>query len=139
MITHQRAITRIASETFSSRKVLIARTAMSYIRALAIDRVGEKFYRSHVITSEKHTTRLLDAILDESQWNQSAALLTQSASWLLFSVIWVEIDVPTSLRHSITGDFKKEETSRIGVNDVDELQEREELELSNLGFWSFLD
>jgi hypothetical protein len=74
---------------------------MSHIRTLGIDGICEKFDGSDVITSNKYSTSLFDAIPYKCEWQRSFSEITTR---LLLAIIWIEVNMATWLPHSITCD-----------------------------------
>lgn len=81
------------------QKMLIRVTTMSHIWTLRIDRIYKKFDGSNVITSNKYSTGLLNAISNQCEWQWS---FSQVTTRLLLAIIWIEIYMATWLPHSIT-------------------------------------
>jgi len=72
---------------------------MSHIRTLRIDRIYKEFDGSNVITSNKNSTGLLNAISNQCEWQRSFSQITTR---LLLAIIWIEVNMATWLPHSIT-------------------------------------
>jgi hypothetical protein len=72
---------------------------MSHVRTLRIDGIYKEFDGSNVITSNKHSTGLLNAITNQCEWQWS---FSQVTTRLLLAIIWIEVNMPTWLPHSIT-------------------------------------
>jgi hypothetical protein len=81
------------------QKMLIRVTTVSHIRTLGIDGIYEEFDGSDVITSNKNSTSLLNAITYQSQRQRC---FSQVTTRLLFAIIWIEVNMATWLPHSIT-------------------------------------
>jgi hypothetical protein len=79
--------------------MLIRVTAMRYIWTLRIDGIYEEFDGSNVIASNKYSTGLLNAITNQCEWQWSFSQITTR---LLLAIIWIEVNMPTWLPHSIT-------------------------------------
>lgn len=121
VVSHQRAVARIAFEALAGREMLVGGTPVRDIRTFAIDRVSEQLDGSHMVARQQHPTRFFDSVLDERQRYQGAALLRKRTAGLLLSVVRVEVDVPAGLRHPVTGYFEQEEASSVGVDDINKL------------------
>lgn len=130
VVTHNCTVPRAALETSAGQKMLIRWTAMSCkwngrivtvisasirsqvkysaltdIRAFAVDAVDKQFDCPDMVTGKQHPTGLFNAIFDQRQWDQCAALLRQRASRLFLPIVWIEIDVTAWLRHTVSGHF----------------------------------
>lgn len=81
------------------QKMLIRVTTMSHVRTLRIDRIYKEFDGSNVITSNKYSTGLLNAVSNQCEWQWS---FSQVTTRLLLAIIWIEVYMATWLPHSIT-------------------------------------
>jgi hypothetical protein len=72
---------------------------MSHIGTLGIDRIYEEFDGSNVITSDKYSTSLFNAIPYQREWQWS---FSQVTTRLLLAIIRIEVNMATWLPHSIT-------------------------------------
>lgn len=69
VVAHQSAISGVASEALAGCEMLVRRAAVGDVRTFAVDRIGEQLDRPNVVARQQHPTRLLDAFLDQRQWN----------------------------------------------------------------------
>ena len=78
--------------------VVIGVALVRHVLAFGVNRVAEKFNGPDVVASQKHATRLLQTLLDQSQRD---GILRNVAARLLLSIVGVEIDVAARLAHSV--------------------------------------
>lgn len=90
------------------------------IGAFAVDAVDEELDRAHVVAGQQDPRGLLDAVLDQRERDEGAALLGEGAARLLLAVVRVEVDVAARLGHPVAGYLQQEEAARVRVDDVDE-------------------